>query len=120
MTLRLRGADGATRYVRLRFSPLGGIDVDGAGALQTVDQHVFDLVITDAVMPGMSGPQLVEHLRTARPELPVLLMSGYTPGEAQNSAASGVPRLRKPFTMPDLTRALGLVLDHDAVRQPVT
>jgi two-component system cell cycle sensor histidine kinase/response regulator CckA len=94
--------------------------VDGADALQMVEQHGFDLVITDAVMPGLPGPQLVEHLRSARPELPVLLMSGYTPGESQHTEASGVPRLRKPFTISDLTRALGLVLDDDAARQPVT
>ena len=54
-----------------------------------------------------------------------VLMSGYTPVETQNGEASAVPRLRKPFTMSDLTRALELVfdravLDHDAVQQPVT
>ena len=47
-----------------------------------VEQQSFDLVITDAVMPGMSGPQLIEHLRDGPPRAAVLLMSGYTPDES--------------------------------------
>ena len=99
--------------------------VDGSEALHIVEQQPFDLVITDAVMPRMSGPQLIEHLSDVRPELRVLLMSGYTPDEMQNGGGSTVPRLRKPFTMSDLTRALELVLDHTGLdqhvmQQPVT
>ena len=51
-------------------------------ALQIVEQRTFDLVLTDAVMPGISGPELIEHLRESRPELRIILMSGYTPGES--------------------------------------
>ena len=78
--------------------------VDGSEALQIVEQQTFDLVLTDAVMPGMSGPELIEHLRDARPELRVILMSGYTPDEMQTGDGSTVPRLRKPFTLSDLTQ----------------
>jgi CheY-like chemotaxis protein len=94
--------------------------VDGSEALHMVEQQTFDLVITDAAMPRMSGPQLIEHLAEAHPDLRVLLMSGYTPDEMQNGEGSTAPRLRKPFTMSDLTRALDLVLDHDVLQQPVT
>jgi CheY-like chemotaxis protein len=38
----------------------------------------FDLVVTDLTMPGMSGLELARQLRAIRPELPVILMSGYS------------------------------------------
>jgi len=76
-------------------------------ALRLVDRQTFDLVLTDAVMPGMSGLELCEHLGRTRPELRVILMSGYSAEAAGSDALpSGVQRLRKPFTTPDLSRAL--------------
>jgi CheY-like chemotaxis protein len=86
---------------------------NGADALQSIEQQTFDLVLTDAVMPGMSGTDLVQHLRTARPDLRVILMSGYTPGAVRSQGGGDAPqRLRKPFTTPDLVRALTLAFAH--------
>jgi len=82
-------------------------------ALRLVDQQSFDLVLTDAVMPGMSGPELCAHLRRMRPELRVILMSGYSEETSHSDALpSGVQRLRKPFTTPDLSRALRTALEY--------
>jgi PAS domain S-box-containing protein len=59
----------------------------------------IDALLTDVVMPDMSGPQLADRMRDARPQIPVLLMSGYTAGALPHGpAASGdLPLIRKPF-----------------------
>jgi hypothetical protein len=58
-----------------------------------------DLLLTDVVMPGMSGRELAEQVRVLRPGLAVLFMSGYADGLfAQATAESGVELLEKPFT----------------------
>ena len=59
----------------------------------------IDLLLTDVVMPGLSGPDLADRLREDRPGLAVLFMSGYTgaPSVRRKIDASGAPLLRKPF-----------------------
>ena len=101
-----------------------GFDVttasSGADALQIVEQRTFDLVLTDSVMPGISGPELIEHLCESRPELRIILMSGYTPGESGDDATTGYQRLRKPFTTPQLAHALSLAFQPGSVEQTPT
>ncbi|MEW5852316.1 MAG: PAS domain-containing protein [Myxococcota bacterium] len=71
----------------------------------------IDLVLSDVVMPGMDGRELVERLRTMRPGLRVLFMSGYTDvGERQHPpGAAGL--LRKPFTPQMLVEKIRQVLE---------
>lgn len=59
-----------------------------------------DLLLSDLVMPGMSGLELAVSMREARPGIPVLLMSGYTAGTLPGDATlpPGVSLIRKPFT----------------------
>ena len=68
----------------------------------------LDAILTDAIMPGMSGLQLIAHARSARPGLPALLMSGYSatslPGG--QTLPPGTPLIHKPFTAPVLLRHL--------------
>ena len=66
------------------------------------DGAPIDMLITDVVMPGMSGPQLASRLTELQPGLPVLFISGYTdsPGELP----AGATLLRKPFTSAALLR----------------
>ena len=75
---------------------------DGIAALKLWDVHHdrVDLVVTDVVMPQMSGRALVDRLRTLRPELPALFMSGYTDDAvALHGIAEGRdPFLGKPFS----------------------
>ena len=76
-----------------------------------------DLVITDQAMPGMLGTQLVSAIRAERPDLPVILATGYA--EAPASPDARLPRLGKPFTQQDLARALAAAMNPDADRSRV-
>ncbi|OAS23030.1 hybrid sensor histidine kinase/response regulator [Methylobacterium platani] len=63
----------------------------------------FDLLVTDHLMPGITGTDLARALRTARPGVPVLLVSGYAESEG---VAADLPRLVKPFRKADLAASL--------------
>ncbi len=70
----------------------------GAEALEVLaNGKVFDFVITDHAMPGMTGIELAQRIRTARPNLPVILATGYA--ELADGESSGLPRLDKPYRM---------------------
>ena len=66
----------------------------------------IDALLTDVIMPEMSGPQLVERVRDVRPALPALLMSGYTAGSLPGAQELGadLPLIRKPFDAATLLR----------------
>jgi two-component system cell cycle sensor histidine kinase/response regulator CckA len=74
---------------------------------------VIDLLLTDVVMPGCGGPELLARLRRSRQQLKVLYMSGYTEQSETNQAAfRGEPAvLQKPFTGKDLRRRVREILD---------
>jgi CheY-like chemotaxis protein len=83
-------------------------------AIQIAMQHngPLDLLLTDVVMPDMSGPQLAEHLHPLHPQMKVLYMSGYPEPRQPNSApASEVAFIQKPFTKQKLLRRLREVLE---------
>ncbi len=75
-----------------------------------------DLVLSDVVMPGMSGRELVERLTPVYPMLRVLFMSGYTEDMMLHHrvAELGVAVIEKPFSRDDLVRAVRDVLDGNA------
>jgi PAS domain S-box-containing protein len=86
---------------------------DGKSALQVIGSHPgsIDLILTDVVMKGMNGPELVLRLIDSHPALKVVYMSGYT-GElvANQGIDSGIRLLEKPFTRADLLGTLDAVL----------
>jgi two-component system, cell cycle sensor histidine kinase and response regulator CckA len=85
----------------------------GAEALALLERSWarLDLVLTDVVMPEMSGRELRDRVRASWPGLKVLLMSGYDEELADHGVAAGVDLLRKPFTIADLTVKLRQLLD---------
>jgi len=79
----------------------------------TADPAVhIDALLTDVVMPDMSGVQLAQRIREDRPRLPVLLMSGYTAGSLPSgpNAAADLPLIRKPFDAATLLQHLQDIL----------
>jgi CheY-like chemotaxis protein len=69
-----------------------------------------DLVVTDLVMPKMSGPHFVERLRELRPNVRILRVSGY-PRQHHPRLSADVPFLQKPFTLEALEHAVRSALD---------
>jgi two-component system cell cycle sensor histidine kinase/response regulator CckA len=73
----------------------------------------LDLLLTDVVMPGMNGRQLAEVMRTKRPGIKVLFMTGYTQDalSTQGILEPGVALIHKPLRAGTLTRQIRQVLD---------
>jgi CheY-like chemotaxis protein len=64
---------------------------------------VPDLVVTDHLMPGLTGLDLARELQSRHPEMPVLIVSGYA---EMDGIASGFARLTKPFRAAELAQSL--------------
>lgn len=86
---------------------------DGASALERVRQAAYDLLVTDLRMPGMDGLSVIREARRTVPDLPVVIITGYSTEanaiEAINLGVAGY--LTKPFRLPRVlavtARALG-------------
>ncbi|MDP8989493.1 MAG: response regulator, partial [Acidobacteriota bacterium] len=79
---------------------------------------IIHLLLTDLLMPEMSGRELAEQAMRLRPEMKVLFMSGYTNDAVIGGVIQdqGAPFLQKPFALLDLGRKLREVLDSTARR----
>ncbi|POA57411.1 MULTISPECIES: hybrid sensor histidine kinase/response regulator [unclassified Pseudomonas] len=81
----------------------------GAEALETFAQYPgIDLMITDMAMPRMDGAQLVAAVRQLRPQLPIVLATGYA--RHLGDEVVGLPRLVKPYTQAQLVAAVALAM----------
>jgi two-component system, cell cycle sensor histidine kinase and response regulator CckA len=95
---------------------------DGHEALQLVEDspQSFRLVLTDIVMPGMSGVELARHLSRIRPELRVVFMSGYADDPLMDKIDRGALLLSKPFTAAALLDAIRHCLSGDSGGPPTS
>jgi PAS domain S-box-containing protein len=89
--------------------PQQALEMCGAG------HPPFDMLLSDVIMPGMSGTQLAAELRRDRPLLPVLFMSGYTSGPAPGGQEmpADAPLIHKPFQGDQLLQAVHQLLHRD-------
>jgi CheY-like chemotaxis protein len=104
---------------RVRTATVGALeDLDydpiacssGAEAIDIFNAQVFDLVITDVIMPEMTGPELIRHLKETSPrDFAVLFVTGYV-GEGETDDLVGYELLRKPFTVGALASAVAAAL----------
>jgi PAS domain S-box-containing protein len=87
----------------------------GARALELAAQNEVHLLLTDSVMPHMSGRELAERMKHVRPDLPVLFMSGYSHGVLgpQRILDEGVALIQKPFNEEELLDYIRRSLTRD-------
>jgi two-component system, cell cycle sensor histidine kinase and response regulator CckA len=92
---------------------------DGPSALELLRRHSgkLDLLLTDVVMPGMSGPEVAQAVTSMRPGTQVLYTSGYTDSAIGHHGVlePGIAFLQKPFSADDLTRKVRVLLDEASV-----
>jgi two-component system cell cycle sensor histidine kinase/response regulator CckA len=89
---------------------------NGDDAERLFAQHAdsIDLVVTDVIMPGCGGPELLSRLKVQAPAVRVLYMSGYTEQSAAHKAGFdlGLPFVQKPFTAAEFVRQVREALDR--------
>src|SRR3979411_3190049 len=83
----------------LGYEPAGFDSSVAALEAFRAEPGAFDLVLTDETMPDLSGVELAREMRRVRPELPIVLMSGYSGAQLAEraQAAGGAEGLRKPL-----------------------
>jgi PAS domain S-box-containing protein len=95
-----------------------GQQVDAAGsgaeALALAARNRPDLVLTDYAMPQMTGLHLAQELRRGRPDLPIVLATGFA--ELAAGVEADIPRLAKPYTQSDLLRVLKTAMSGRSVQ----
>ena len=114
---------------RVRTATVGALeDLDydpvacgsGAEAIDLFRAQEFDLVISDVIMPEMTGPELIRHLKETSPrDFAVLFVTGYV-GEGESDDLRRNELLRKPFTVGALASAVAAALARNASEPPRT
>ena len=100
----------ASTLERAGYRVLSAASPAEAVALAGGPSQTIDVLVTDIVMPEISGLTLARRLLAARPTMRVILMSGYDPSLAGGQLDSSFQFLAKPFSRDDLTAALGVAL----------
>jgi signal transduction histidine kinase/ActR/RegA family two-component response regulator len=105
---------------RVRAATIGALeDLDysptacasGAEAIEEFAANEYDLVISDVIMPEMTGPEMIRIIRAQRPDIAVLFVTGYV-GEGESDDLVGYDLLRKPFTVSSLAAAVAAALSR--------
>lgn len=117
--------DGVRALIRRELSEHGHTVLeaaDGADALHLVRRRngAVDVILSDVVMPQMNGPELATRIGVEFPDVPVILMSAFTPAGVAHVGLSEtlVPVLQKPFEPAQLTELVDLALQHPVPPHP--
>lgn len=103
----------------------GGYSVCVAGsaeeAIEALDRSPFEIVLTDLRMPGMSGLELLKHVRTNLPDTTVIIMTAYGTVETAVEAmkAGAFDYLTKPIDADELMLTIGRAAEHQSMRQEI-
>jgi signal transduction histidine kinase/ActR/RegA family two-component response regulator len=99
---------GEEMLAALGYEPVGSSSAEAALTAVRADPHRFDLVLTDQVMPGMTGTELATAVHAVRPDLPIVLMTGYIgPAASERLRGSGIREvLRKPLLTRDIAESI--------------
>jgi signal transduction histidine kinase/CheY-like chemotaxis protein len=107
----------AEMLIDLGYSVIqAGSGVEALGVLRGGEVQI-DLLVSDHLMPGMSGADLLREARSLRPGLPTLLMTGYT--NLIQGPAVELPRLAKPFRQADFAARIAELIDARRLRDNV-
>jgi signal transduction histidine kinase len=108
--------DGVRGFVLEALSSCGYRTHEARSGLEAVDilkGEAIDLMLTDAIMPGMNGAELMVEARRLRPNLKLLLTTGYSVTEMPIAdIAESLPLLKKPYNLIDLYSVIREVLDQ--------
>ena len=92
------------------------IDIScGDQALDIINKYPIDIVISDVVMPKISGPEIVEQILKAKPDIQIIFISGYAEevfNKHSNIDATKINFLSKPFTLKQLTEKVLEISEH--------
>ena len=111
---------------RVRAATMGALEdleyetvccASGAEAIELFGKEQFDLVISDVVMPEMTGPELIRILRAQRPDIAILFVTGFV-GEGESDDLVGYELLRKPFTVGALAQAIARAIGREVSESP--
>ena len=91
-------------------------DAEKAIALFYKEKGKFDLILSDVVMPGRSGVQMLDPLLDINPNIPVLFFSGYVDDKSQlkEIIKRGIAYIHKPFEMSDLLKAVEEIIAQES------
>jgi CheY-like chemotaxis protein len=89
---------------------------NGRDAVESLKKNVISLVVTDLKMPGMDGFQLLAHIMEHYPDIPVIIITGYSTPEMENLARKGgaVGYIAKPFLIENLARQIMTALRKES------
>ncbi len=116
VTILLVDDDAALRRLATRILPGAGYRVVEASNTHDAEQLFAHeagrvaLLVTDVMMPVVSGPDLWKRLRLTAPELPVVFMSSYLSAQRRQNLGVGGTFVQKPFSAADLARTVGTAL----------
>ena len=98
---------------RLNYEVDGHVDASQAIDRFRATPQAFDLIITDMSMPKMSGSRVVDEARRIRPDIPIIICSGYSENMNESKAGElGCQYIQKPIEMNAMSQAVRKAFDQ--------